>query len=262
MEAIMEYTSVLLSKKDKIGYVTLNRPENNNTFNIPLAIELNEALVELEKDDDVNVIVIDANGKNFCTGIEVDYVDGKPFNDYIQWIGFMEKMNLTIAEMGKPVIASVKNVAVANGIGLVAACDLAIAAENARFGATAVNVGLFCMGPAVPLLKSLGRKKTLELIMTGDMIGAVEAERLGLVNKVVPNDKLEEETYAFAKKLADKSPLAMQLGKESFYKMEDLDYRSAMELTNNHFAALCTAEDALEGVDAFLNKRKPVWKHK
>lgn len=258
----MEYTSVILSKREKIGYVTLNRPENNNTFNIPLAIELNEALMELEKDEMVNVIVIDANGKNFCTGIEVDYVDGKPFNDYIQWIGYMEKMNLTIAEMGKPVIASVKNIAVANGIGLVAACDLAIAAENAKFGATAVNVGLFCMGPAVPLLKSLGRKKTLELIMTGDMIGAVEAERLGLVNKVVATDKLEEETYLFAKKLADKSPIAMQLGKKSFYKMEDLDFKSAMELTDNHFAALCTTDDAQEGIDAFLNKRKPEWKFK
>jgi enoyl-CoA hydratase/carnithine racemase len=262
MEELMEYTSVILSKKDKIGYVTLNRPENNNTFNIPLAIELNEGLKELDRDDDVNVVVIDANGKNFCTGIEVDYVDGKPFDDYIQWIRYMENMNMTIAEMGKPVIASVKSIAVANGIGLVAACDLAIAADNARFGATAVNVGLFCMGPAVPLLKSLGRKKTLELIMTGDMINAVEAERIGLVNKVVPTDKLEEETYSFAKKLADKSPHAMKLGKESFYKMEDLDYRSAMELTNNHFAALCTTEDAQEGVDAFLNKRKPEWKYK
>ena len=172
----------------------------------------------------------------------------------------MELMNTAIANMAKPVIASIHNIAVANGIGLVAACDLAIAAENAKFGATAINVGLFCMGPAVPLSKSLGRKKTLELILTGDMIDAFEAQRIGLINKVVPSDQLAEETFLYAKKLADKSPLALQLGKQSFYKIEDLHFEKALDLANNHFATLCTTEDAHEGVDAFLNKRKPVWK--
>jgi enoyl-CoA hydratase/carnithine racemase len=174
----------------------------------------------------------------------------------------MEQMSLTIASMGKPVIASVHKIAVANGIGLVASCDLAIAADDARFGATAVNVGLFCMGPAVPLSKSLGRKKTLELILTGDLIDAAEAQRIGLINKVVSRDALEAETLAWAKQLAAKSPLALQLGKQSFYKMEDLPFAEALDLTNNHFATLCTTEDAHEGVNAFLEKRSPTWKMK
>ncbi len=256
----MAYTSVIVSRNESIGIITLNRPEFNNTFNVPLANELNNALTDFENDENVNVIIINANGRNFCTGIDINDLKGKSNIEYLKWIELMEQMNLTIAAMGKPVIASVHKIAVANGIGLVAACDLAIAADNAKFGATAVNVGLFCMGPAVPLLKSLGRKKTLELIMTGDLIDAHEAERIGLINKVVPADMLEEETLKFARKLASKSPLALQLGKKSFYRMEDLDLKKAMELTNNHFASLCTTEDAHEGVDAFLNKRAPVWK--
>ncbi|MEA1973976.1 MAG: enoyl-CoA hydratase-related protein [Bacillota bacterium] len=258
----MEYKSILVSKNEKIGIITLNRPKFNNTFNVLLATELNVALLEFENDSSVNVIIVNANGKNFCTGIDVNDLEGKSNIEYLEWVELMEKMNITIASMGKPVIASIQKIAVANGIGLVAACDLAIAAENAKFGATAINVGLFCMGPAVPLSRSLGRKKTLELILMGDLIDAFEAQRIGLINKVVKSDKLEEETIKYAKKLADKSPLALQIGKRSFYKMEDLDFEKALDLTNNHFATLCTTEDAHEGVKAFLNKRKPIWKNK
>ncbi|MBV1756696.1 MAG: enoyl-CoA hydratase/isomerase family protein [Dethiosulfatibacter sp.] len=258
----MNYTSVLVKKADKIGTITLNRPDDNNTFNIELATQLNCALKDMERDSEVNVVIINANGKNFCTGIDVRYVDGKSHSEYLAWSELMGKMNITMSEMGKPVIASVHSIAVANGIGIVAASDIAIASKNARFGATAVNIGLFCMGPAVPLLKNLGRKKTLELIMTGELISSDEALRLGLINKVVDDDKLEEETLIFAKKLAAKSPLALQTGKKSFYKMEDLNLRQALDLTDNHFATLCTTEDGQEGVKAFLGKRKTVWKNK
>jgi enoyl-CoA hydratase/carnithine racemase len=174
----------------------------------------------------------------------------------------MEEMSLRIADMGTPVIASVQDLAVANGIGVVASADLAVAAEGARFGATAVNVGLFCMGPAVALSKNLGRKKALELLLTGDMIDAAEAHRIGLVNHVVPKGELSEKTLALARKLTGKSPLAVQLGKRSFYRMADLDYEKAYEMVNNQFALLCSTEDAHEGVDAFLNKRSPEWKLK
>jgi enoyl-CoA hydratase/carnithine racemase len=253
----MNYTTVITRVEDMIGTITLNRPEANNTFNVPMAEDLNRALREMDEDTQVNVVVINANGRNFCTGIDVNFVDGKDMDQYLNWVRLMEQMNITIARMQKPVIASVHKIAVANGIGLVAACDLAIAADNALFGATAINVGLFCMGPAVPLYKSLGRKRTLELIMTGDLIGAEEALRIGLVNRVVKAEDLEEETRKYAAKLAAKSPLAMQLGKSSFYQMEDLKFEDALELTNYHFATLCTTEEGQEGVRAFLEKREP-----
>lgn len=255
----MDWKTIIYSKKEKVGFITLNRPEANNTFDLTMARELNDALRSMDGESEVNVVVINANGRNFCTGIDVNFVDGKSMDEYLKWVRLMEEMNTTIARMKKPVIASVHKIAVANGIGLVAACDLAIASDNSKFGATAINVGLFCMGPAVPLYKSLGRKKTLELIMTGDLIGADEALRIGLINKVVPADSLEEETMKYAKKLAAKSPRAMQLGKESFYQMEDMKFEDALEVTNYHFAALCTTEEAQEGVSAFLEKREPKW---
>lgn len=258
----MNYTDIITDVKGHIGIITLNRPDSYNTFNVQMATDLNNALLEFEEDAQIRVVVVRGAGKNFCAGIDVKDLEGKTNLDYVEWVALMEKMSTTIATMGKPVIAQVQRIAVANGIGLVASCDLAVAAENAKFGATAVNVGLFCMGPAVPLSRSLGRKKTLELIMTGDLISAKEAERIGLINKVVPAELLEEETMKLAQKLADKSPLALQLGKKSFYKMEDLSYAEALDLTNNHFATLSTTEDAHEGVDAFLNKRKPEWKMK
>lgn len=255
----MNWETIIYGKNDKVGVITLNRPEANNTFDLTMARELNDALRSMDDESDVNVIVINANGRNFCTGIDVNFVDGKSMDEYLKWVRLMEEMNTTIAKIKKPVIASVHKIAVANGIGLVAACDLAIASDNSKFGATAINVGLFCMGPAVPLYKSLGRKKTLELIMTGDLIGAEEALRIGLINKVVPAESLEEETMKYAKKLAGKSPRAMQLGKESFYQMEDMKFEDALDVTNYHFATLCTTEEAQEGVRAFLEKREPKW---
>jgi enoyl-CoA hydratase/carnithine racemase len=252
----MNFNTVIASIQDKIGTITLNRPEANNTFNIEMATELNAALRGMDKDSDVNVIVINANGRNFCTGIDVNYVDGKPMEDYLDWVRLMEEMNMTIAKMAKPVIASVHRIAVANGIGLVAACDLAIASDTAKFGATAINVGLFCMGPAVPLLKSLGRKRTLELIMTGDIIDAEKALDIGLINKIVPEADLVEETKKYAQKLANKNPMAMQLGKKSFYDIEDMKFEDALKFTNYHFATLCTLDSSQEEVNKFLNKNK------
>jgi len=257
----MAYETVLLDVSEYIGTITLNRPEQMNTFNSTLAREFVEALQEMEDNSEVRVIVVKGQGKAFCAGIDVKELEDKSALDYYRWVQLMEQMSLQIARMGKPVIASVQDIAVANGIGIVASADLAMAAEGARFGATAVNVGLFCMGPAVPLSRNLGKKKALELLLTGDMIDAQEAHRIGLVNHVVSKDRLTEETVNLAQKLAKKSPLAVQLGKRSYYQMMDLEYDKAFEMVNNHFALLCTSEDAHEGVSAFLEKRSPNWKY-
>lgn len=256
----MSYEALLVDIRDHIGTITFNRPESLNTFNTTLATEFCRALQALEDEEEVRVVVVQGQGKAFCAGIDIKELEGKQAVDYYAWVQQMEEMSLQIARMGTPVIASVQDLAVANGIGVVASADLAIAAEGARFGATAVNVGLFCMGPAVPLARNLGRKKALELLLTGEMIDSEEAYRIGLVNKVVPKDELDSATHNMAVKIAQKSPLAVRMGKKSFYSMEDLDFASAFEMVNNHFAILCSTEDAHEGVGAFLNKRPPKWK--
>jgi len=258
----MSDTNVIVEKKDHIGLLTLNRPAEMNTFNVPFARELNDALWGMDRDPEVRVVVIQAAGKNFSTGIAVAEFKDKTNKDYREFIRLMDEHNHTIAKMKKPVIASVKGYALANGAGLVFACDLAVAAEDAKLGTTAINVGLICTGPAVPLARSLGRKKTLEMVLTGDMISASEAERLGLVNKVVPADELEEATMELARKLAAKSPLALQIGKTAMYAMQDIPYHQSIDYLSELFAALCSTDDAEEGVRAFLEKRKPEWKER
>jgi enoyl-CoA hydratase/carnithine racemase len=254
--------NVLVEKQERIGIITLNRPQAMNTFNVPFAKELNAALWDLEKDPEIRVVVIDANGKHFSTGIALDEFKGKTPKEYREFIHLMDEHNHTIAQMTKPVIASVKGYALANGAGLSFACDLTVAAEDAKFGTTAINVGLICLGPAAPLARNVGLKKALEMVLTGDIISAAEAQRLGLVNKVVPADQLEEATLELAKKLAAKSPLALRAGKAGLYGMQDVPYTQALQALSDRFAALCCTEDAEEGVKAFLDKRTPEWKER
>lgn len=258
----MAYTNVLVDKKDLIGFITLNRPEEMNTFNIPFARELNDALREMEHDPEVRVVVINANGKHFSTGISLAEFKNKSPKEYREFIHLMDEHNHTIARMKKPVIASVKGYALANGSGLSFACDLTVATEDAKFGTTAINVGLICLGPAVPLARLVGRKKALEMVLTGEILTAAEAERLGLVNKVVPREQLEAATLELATKLAAKSPLALQIGKSGIYGMQDVPYHQALDYLGDLFAALCSTEDAEEGVKAFLERRKPEWRER
>lgn len=258
----MSFETVLIEKKDKIGTIILNRPQKFNTFSTPLAEELNTALRQLDEDAEVRVVIVKGAGKVFSTGIDVGEFHGKTPSGYHRWLTLMEQMHFTIASMEKPVIAMVHGYAVANGAGLVAAADFAIMAEDAKLGTTAINVGLLCTGPIIPMSYSLGKKKTLEMLLSGDMIDAKEAERLGLVNKVVPAEKLEEETFAFAQKLIDKSPLAIQMGKNFYYQMIDMPFRQKFALNSELMTRLCASEDALEGINAFIEKRKPLWKGK
>ncbi|MBL7225839.1 MAG: enoyl-CoA hydratase/isomerase family protein [Desulfobacteraceae bacterium] len=258
----MSYKTVIVEQKEHVGVITLNRPEVMNTFSSEMAKELNQALIQFDNDKEVRVVVVKGAGKAFSVGIDVSEFFGKSQREYKEWVGLMEQMNHVIAYMKKPVIASVHRFAVANGAGLVAACDLAIVAEGTKIGATAINVGLFCMGPAIPISRSIGRKRCMEMLLTGEMIDAEDAERWGLVNKVVPGDQLEEATMALANKLAKKSPVALQMGKQAFYGMSDMEFGKALEYSNEMFASLCVTEDATEGINAFLEKREPDWKER
>lgn len=258
----MSYQTVIVEQKGHVGVITLNRPKAMNTFSSEMARELNQALIQLDNDKGVRVVVVKGAGKAFSVGIDVSEFFGKSQREYREWVGLMEQMNHAIAYMKKPIIASVHGFAVANGAGLLAACDLAVVAAGTKIGTTAINVGLFCMGPAVPLSRALGRKRCMEMLLTGDMVSAEDAERWGLVNKVVPLDQLEEATMALANKLAEKSPLALQMGKQAFYGMSDMEFGKALQYSNEAFAALCMTEDATEGINAFLEKRKPEWKER
>ncbi len=256
----MTNQAIRVETADKIGTITLNRPEHMNTFSTPLARELNQALLKLDDDPDVQVIVITGAGRAFCAGIDLSEYAGKSHAEYRRWVTRMEEMVLTIANMHKPVIASARGFAVANGAGIVLAADLAVIADNTRFAVPAVNIGLFCMGPAVPLTRTLPRKRAMELLLLGDLISADQALEWGLVNQVVPDDQLETATAAMAAQLAAKSPVAVQMGKQAIQRMTDMPLPEALVYSNEMFASLCVTEDAREGVDAFLTKRQPVWK--
>jgi enoyl-CoA hydratase/carnithine racemase len=258
----MAETVVIEHLENNIGEITLNRADSLNTFTLNLAAELNDALLKLDADSSVRVIIIKGAGKAFCAGIDVGDFFGKSTMEYKKWISSMETPLVTISRMGKPVIAQVHGVAAANGAGLVAACDLAIAADTARMGLTAINVGLNCVGPVIPVSRSVGRKRAMELLLYGELIKAPAALDMGLINKVVPAEDLESEARRWAAVLAAKSPIAVQIAKSAFYAAADLEYDKAFEYMNEAFARLCSTEDAKEGVSAFLEKRQPGWKEK
>ncbi len=256
----MSDKSILTRKENQIGFITLNRPEAMNTFTPEFADQLDQALWDMEKADDVRVIVINAAGQHFCTGISLDQFKNKNYREYRKFLDGIDAFYHTLADLNKPTIASVQGFALANGAGLSFACDLTVAAESSTFGTTAINVGLICLGPAAPMIKIIGKKKTMEMVLTGDMINAAEAEKLGLVNKVVADDDLEAETLKLAQKLVAKSPIALRIGKEGLRRLEDVPYHQGLESMDDLFAALCATHDAEEGVQAFLEKRKPNWK--
>ncbi len=259
----MNYETLLVNiDSDHVATITLNRPNQLNTFTSPLADELTQALKALDADAKVRVVIIKGAGKHFCAGIDVSEMSGKSAMELRAWIERMETPLVTISEMNKPVIAQVHGVAAANGAGLVAACDLAIAAETARLGLTAINVGLNCVGPVIPVSKSVGRKTALEMLLYGELLGAKEAQARGLINRVVPGEELDKAAHEWAAVLAQKSPIAVQIAKRGFYVAAEMEYHKAFQYMNEVFARLCTTEDAKEGVAAFMEKRSPVWKER
>ncbi len=244
---------------DQVAVLTLNRPDQMNTFNTPMAGELNTALLEFDADPRARVILIRGEGRAFCAGIDVNELEGKSPREYQAWIEHMERPLVTISTLKTPVIAQVQGVAAANGMGLAASADLVIAADNVKMGLTAINVGLNCVGPVIPVARCVGRKKALELLLYGNLIKAEEARELGLVNRVVAKEELGEAAMAWAVELARKSPLAVTMAKTAFYASEDLHYGAQFAHMNQSFARLCTTKDAKEGVAAFFEKRKPQW---
>ncbi|WP_321494446.1 enoyl-CoA hydratase-related protein [uncultured Desulfobacter sp.] len=247
---------------DHVAGVTLNRAEAMNTFSSQMAEELYDALKEFDAARDVRVIIIKGAGRAFCAGIDVNELKGKTTNQYREWIEKMEAPLVLMSKMQTPVMSQVHGVAAANGMGLVAASDLAIAADNSKMGLTAINVGLNCVGPVVPVARCVGQKKALELLLYGDLIKAEEALSLGLINRVVPKEELADAALAWARDLARKSPVAVRIAKSAFYASRDMAYDAQFAYMNEAFARLCDTDDAKEGVAAFFEKRPPVWQEK
>lgn len=249
-----EYETVETGRDGHVGRITLARPEAMNTFSTTLAGDLDAALRDLEALADTRVIVVDGAGDAFSAGIDLtEHAAADTEDEYEEWVGRMEEPFLTLREMSTPVIAAAHGHAAANGLGLVAACDLAVAAEGTMLGATAPKVGLFCMGPAVPLIGTMTRKRVLELLLTGDLIEASTAHEWGLLNRVTPAGDHVSEAMDIAETIASKSPTGIQRGKQAFYEMVEMEYGEALAYSNREFAGLCTSADAAEGIPAFLD---------
>lgn len=259
---MVEYKTIIVERKGTISIVTLNRPEALNTLNEQVAKELISAFEEFENDGKTRVIIIKGKGRAFCAGRDLSELVEKTALDENREKRILMALNKAFTNASKPIIAVVHGPAMAGGLGLALSCDLIVASEDATFGATAINVGYYCFGPSVLLIRELGRKKSLELLLTGKPIDAKEAARIGFVNKVVPREKLDEATMELAQTLASKNPLAVTLGKKSFYTMADMEFWKAYEYVEEMGFILQSTEDAHEGMKAFKEKRMPRWERR
>ncbi len=258
----MPYKLIMFDAKSAVGTITLNQPEKRNALSLDMLRELSSLLDEIKEKDDVKALIIRGAGKVFCSGHDISEMLGQGMADYTKIFEVCSGFMMKLQSLPQPVIAQVHGIATAAGCQLVAACDLAVAEEGTRFGTPGVRLGFFCSTPAIPLVRAVGRKRALEMLFTGRMISAREAEQFGLVNKVVPADQLEKETRAMAEKIAEASQLTLGIGKQTFYTQVNLADGQAYAHGNRVMVANLYAEDAVEGLKAFLEKRKPVWKNK
>ncbi len=254
--------SVLLRDvRDGVVTLTLNRPHSYNALNEALLDALSAAIDDIEDDNSVRVVVVAANGKAFCTGHDFKEMQKNRSEIYYRKLFSRSSgLMMRLIRLSQPVIARVHATATANGCNLVASCDLAVASTEARFAVSGVNYGLFCSTPSVGLSRNVSRKRAFELLVTGDFIDAETAKEYGLVNRVVPPEKLDEEVRALAATICSKSRVAIATGKRMFYAQVEKDVLSAYDFANGVMASNMMTEDAEEGAEAFIQKRPPVWK--
>ena len=240
--------------------LTLNRPAARNALSVGLMAALQEALGRAAADAACRVVVIAAAGPAFCAGHDLRELRSNDSRQaYERVFAQCSELMLQIVRLPKPVIAEVHGIATAAGCQLVATCDLAVAAEDARFATPGVNIGLFCSTPMVALTRAVGRKAAMEMLLTGDLVDALTAKALGLVNRVVPRAELTFATMALAAQIAAKSAATLAIGKEAFYAQAELGLADAYRFASEAMTRNMLARDAAEGIDAFLEKRPPVW---
>jgi len=262
-EAALSDESPLLLRSDAEGIarLTLNRPRQYNALSAGLMTELQGALDDIAETQAIRAVIIEGAGRGFCAGHDLKELRAHSGDrDFYQAI-FKQcsRLMISLTTLPQPVIAKVHGIATAAGCQLVASCDLAVADQETRFGTPGVNIGLFCSTPMVALSRAVPRKQAMEMLLTGDMIGAEEAIGFGLINRAAPADALEETTLALARKVVSKSPLTLKIGKEAFYRQIEYGLVEAYAYASEVMATNMLARDAEEGIDAFINKRKPEW---
>ena len=246
---------------DQVAWLTLNRPQQYNALSWNMLEALLAEFDRLATDDNVRVVVIGSEGKAFCAGHDLKEMRQNYTIDFQRELfRLCSRVMQRILSLPQPVIARAHGLVTAAGCQLVAMCDLAVAADQARFAVSGINVGLFCSTPGVALSRNIGRKDAFEMLMTGEFITAAEARQRGLVNRVVAADALDAEINLLADAIKAKSPLAVRTGKELFYRQLEMGMDAAYQLAAETMACNMMSEDAREGIDAFIGKRTPVWR--
>lgn len=260
MDQAGEEPILLREEREGILRLTLNRPRARNALSLAMMEALLGALEAVRGDPAVRVVVLSGAGPGFCAGHDLKELRARPERPfYEKTFATCARLMQTILALPQPVIARVHGVATAAGCQLVATCDLAVAGETARFATPGVNIGLFCSTPMVALARNVGRKAAMQMLLLGELVDAATARDLGLVNRVVPDERLDTEVEAMARTIASKSPLTLRIGKEAFYRQLELPVAEAYAYTARVMTENMLARDAAEGIDAFLEKRAPVW---
>lgn len=257
-----EYETVLFERLGNVARITINRPDKRNALNVTVMQELRAAFGEAKAIDEVRVAVLTGAGdRAFSAGGDLGGFSGEQSRvEQHRLRGTLADLLEDMTRLGKPIVARVNGHALAGGFGLMCGCDLVVAADTAELGMPEINMGLWPFIITATVSRRLPRGKALELMMTGDRISAAEAERWGIVNKVVPASDLDKAVDEVAAKLASKSPLIMRLGKDSFYAAQDMGFREALDYLHGQLGICLESEDTVEGVMAFLQKREPEWK--
>jgi len=255
----MSYQHLLQSINGPIGTITLNRPERRNALSLDLMLELIACLDELSADSSIRAVILAASGKVFSSGHDLSEMVGRTVGEYRRLFDVCTQLMAKIQSIPEPVIAQVQGVATAAGCQLVATCDLAIASDQAAFATPGVKIGLFCTTPMVALSRAVGRKRAMEMLLTGKLVDAATAAEWGLVNRVVPAAELESATRELACKIADASSFTVALGKQAYYAQIDLDQPTAYAYAKEVMTMNSLAHDAQEGISAFLEKRVACW---
>lgn len=260
-ESVAQEPILLRQDDNGITTLTLNRPRQYNTLSEAMLTALHDTLDDIEHDDSVRVVILAGAGKAFCAGHDLKEMRARPDQEYYRELfSKCSEMMLTMNRIPQPIIARVHGIATAAGCQLVATADLAVASTEASFATSGINVGLFCATPGVPLSRNILRKHAMEMLLTGEFVSAEGAARLGLVNRVVEPDLLDQQVISLARHITKRSPVAVRTGKQMFYRQIDKELQSAYDFAAEVMACNMMAEDAAEGIDAFIEKRDPVWR--